>query len=86
MVVRDTEQPRQEPTAGRLIRRRLAPQFEKRLLDDLFGRRAVGQQAQREGVDAAAVALVQLLQGAGVASSDGFDQISVVAERSTTRS
>ena len=67
LVVAHTQQPGKQPATSWLIRRRVAPQFQERLLDHLFGGRTIVQQAQRERVQTAAVTVVDHFQGARVA-------------------
>src|SRR5579864_3384263 len=74
MVVSNAEQPGQQPPAAGLIRAWLAPQFEKRLLDDLFGGGGIAQQAERERVNAAAVAIVDQLECARLSASNAVNQ------------
>ena len=66
MVMRDTQEPRQQAAAVGLIRTRLPPQLQKRLLNHFFGRRAVAQEAQRQRIHTAAVAVVDHFQGVRV--------------------
>jgi hypothetical protein len=74
MVMRHTQQPRQQPTPARLIRGWLPPQLEEGLLDYVFGPRTIAQQPHRERVDAPAVAFVDQLERHSIASHDRFEQ------------
>src|SRR5262249_21765186 len=65
------EDERRHRAAGRIESSGVAPQPDKRLLDELFGQALVAQQAEAEAVEAAFVAAVQLGEGrAAVANRD----------------
>jgi hypothetical protein len=80
VVVRDAEQPGEQAPSIGLERAWMTPQLQEGFLDDLFGRRAVAQQPQRERVHATTVTLIRQLQGGRLTTSHRCDQAGLVVQ------
>ena len=85
LVMSYPEQPGEQSTATGLIGAWLSPQFEKRFLDNVFGRRGVAEQSQRQRVHAATVTVVDALESARIATSDLLDKERVLVARGVKR-
>ena len=71
------EEPRLERPARNLKPVRAAPELQKNVLHDFFGRRGMLGDAQNQGIHRPAVAVVEGLESAGVALQNAFHQDSV---------
>ena len=80
-VMGDAEQPGDQPATLRRVRVRPLPELEERLLDDLLGRLALGEQLQGEREHRPRMALVQLLEGANIATAESLGERLVGEER-----